>query len=80
MGQHLSGGTITIKDNSKVTAIGSNGFSQNTSCSNPAIGASEKANPNYNPAKAPMNGTITITDNAQVKSAVTPNSALPERP
>ena len=63
----FSGGTITIKDNSKVTAIGSNGFSQNTSCSNPAIGASEKANPDYNPAKAPMNGTITITDNAQVK-------------
>ena len=63
----FSGGTITIKDNSKVTAIGSNGFSQNTSCSNPAIGASEKANPGYNPAKAPMNGTITITDNAQVK-------------
>lgn len=63
----FSGGSITIKDNSKVTAIGSNGFSQNTSCSNPAIGASEKANPDYNPAKAPMNGTITITDNAQVK-------------
>ncbi len=63
----FSGGTITIKDNSKVTAIGSNGFSQNTSCSNPAIGASEKANPDSNPAKAPMNGTITITDNAQVK-------------
>ena len=63
----FSGGTITIKDNSKVTAIGSNGFSQNTSCSNPAIGASEKADPDYNPAKAPMNGTITITDNAQVK-------------
>ena len=63
----FSGGSITIKDNSKVTAIGSNGFSQNTSCSNPAIGASEKADPDYNPAKAPMNGTITITDNAQVK-------------
>ncbi|MFR6367150.1 hypothetical protein [Gallintestinimicrobium sp.] len=49
----FSGGTITIKDNSKVTAIGSNGFSQNTSCSNPAIGASEKANPDYNPRQSP---------------------------
>lgn len=63
----FSGGTITIKDNAEVTAIGSNGFSYGSSCSNPAIGASEKANPDYNPDKAPMNGTITITDNAQVK-------------
>ena len=69
-------GTITIDGNAKVNAdatwcgpgigCGEKG-DYNGDIINPAIGASEKANPGYNPAKAPMNGTITITDNAQVK-------------